>query len=512
MMGTSIPRRLVGGPAGFRRLLERLGPTFVKLGQFLALRPEIIPQEYADELMRLLDRVEPFGWSEARAVIDAELGASVRNFRYIDAKPVAAGSLAQVHRATTLDGRSVALKILRPGIRARVSADLRRVRRIARIIRLAEPNSVLDPAEIAAELRSWLERELDFAQEASNIERLRGLVGNDPAIVIPRVYRDLTTASVLTTDYVEGIPFSEILETTDRAPLDKLGFDARVLAETLVRSTLRQVFEFQFFHADVHPGNLLFLPANAIGYVDFGLCESIDQTVSREQARYLAAVYSHDAPRMFQALLELLIPGDRADADGLRTDFMNESARWLHDGYEHTAERSPIAQFLLGVMSAARKNRFQVPSRLLAMYRTFLTTETTAHRLSRDVDLGTVGSDFLLDLQVRNAVRETTPAELGKQLLSLLDLIRESPGRASQILSELTERRLPIRVVKSEDAADGRARHAYTRMIAAGMASLAVAFWAAQNAARLRGSLWAIPLALLASLYLYMFVQWRSAR
>jgi len=500
-------------PVAFRRLLERLGPTFVKLGQFLALRPDVIPQEYADELMRLLDRVEPFTWPEARAVLDADFGDWTRHFEDVDPRPVAAGSLAQVHRATARDGRRLALKILRPDIRRRVDADLRRARRIAHVIRLAQPDLVIDPHDVVDQLRGWLAEELDFESEASNIERLRQLAADDVSIAIPRVHRELCTPSVLTTDYLAGVPLTDILEAGDRTPLERLGFDARAFADRLVRSTLRQIFEYRFFHADVHPGNLLLLPGNVVGYVDFGLCQTIDQRVAREQARYLAAVYNYDVPRLFQALVELLVPAERADVEGLRADFERESARWRHPhGERDIGGWSPLAQWLIGIMRAARRNRFQVPPRLLAMYRTLLVTESTAHRLCAEVDLRTAGRDFLLDFQIRNAVGDITPERFSAQLLSLLELAAESPDRLNQMLSDLSDHRLGVHLVPVEDASERRRRDGYARMLVGGVACVAVAVWATQHPTTLGGVLPLIPVALVLVLLVRILLGWRSTR
>src|SRR3954463_1526036 len=146
----SLAGRVVGGPEGFRELLERLGPTFVKVGQFLALRPDLVPQEYCDELMHLLDALPPFDWSEAESAIAADLGADPeRLFAHVETTPIAAGSLAQTHRAVTLDGREVAVKVQRPGVKKRVARDLRRVRTIARLLELARVAPVVAPSEVA---------------------------------------------------------------------------------------------------------------------------------------------------------------------------------------------------------------------------------------------------------------------------------------------------------------------------------------------------------------------------
>src|ERR1051325_9766917 len=158
----TLTERLVGGPVGLRRLLERLGPTFIKIGQFLALRPDLITKEYSDELLKLLDDVEPFPWEEARAIIEQDLGDPATLFRSINPRATAAGSVAQIHIAELPEGKRVAVKVLRPGITERVRVDLRRARVLARLLRLAHVDLIASPNEVVKELESWLFRELDL--------------------------------------------------------------------------------------------------------------------------------------------------------------------------------------------------------------------------------------------------------------------------------------------------------------------------------------------------------------
>ena len=272
----TLTERLIGGPEGLRRLLERLGPTFIKLGQFLALRPDLIPREYTDELLRLLDDVEPFAWTDAVTIIEQDLGDPTKLFRSINPRPIAAGSIAQVHLAELFDGTRVAIKILRPGIADRVRVDLRRARVIARLLRLAKVDLISSPRELVAELESWLLREIDLRNELNHITRLRRLTRKSTTEVIPKAYPEFSSSRVLTTEYIQGIPLIEILRalSSGEREISRRGWDidTEALAKNLLEATLRQMFRYRFFHADVHPGNLFALPNNTIGYVYFGLC------------------------------------------------------------------------------------------------------------------------------------------------------------------------------------------------------------------------------------------------
>lgn len=529
----TLTERLIGGPEGLRRLLERLGPTFIKLGQFLALRPDLIPREYTDELLRLLDDVEPFAWTDAVTIIEQDLGDPTKLFRSINPRPIAAGSIAQVHLAELFDGTRVAIKILRPGIADRVRVDLRRARVIARLLRLAKVDLISSPRELVAELESWLLREIDLRNELNNITRLRRLTRNSTTEVIPKAYPEFSTSRVLTTGFIQGIPLNEILRalSSGEREIYRRGWDidTEALAKNLLEATLRQIFRYRFFHADVHPGNLFVLPNSTIGYVDFGLCEEIDENVRAEQVQYLTTLYTADVQRMFRALLEVLVPSEYADVDGFKADFLAETTKWLTHldedsiGYAAPERRdpetnksdSPITQLMVALMRSARQHRFIVPTRLLAMYRTLLTAETIANRLSRKVNLRSVGREFFVSLQVDDALEKLSPDSLRIAFPQVLALLRDSPTRLNQILAELTDGNFTLRVDLADDARTTRAKNRRTRLlttaiVSVGVASLlgGVSTLPSFGVAPIRG----ILLVVLVLLYASMWIQWRGMR
>jgi ubiquinone biosynthesis protein len=521
--------RLIGGPEGFRRLLERLGPTFIKVGQFLALRPDLIPREYADELLRLLDDVKPFAWTEAVAMIEQDLGNPAKLFRSINPRPTAAGSIAQVHLADLHDGTRVAVKILRPGIAERVRLDLRRARMTARLLQLARVDLIASPREFVAELESWLLREIDLRNELDHMIRLRRLTRDSPTEVIPKPYAELSSSRVLTAEYIRGIPLSEVLRALDSGgerEIQRRGWeiDLELSARNLVEATLRQIFRYRFFHADVHPGNLMVLPNSTIGYVDFGLCEEIDENVRGEQVQYLTTLYSGDVQRMFRALLQVLVPSASADVDGFKAEFVAETTKWLAQLDEDAAgaaERrgpgskadSPITRLMVAVMRSAREHRFIVPARLLAMYRTLLTAETIATRLSRKVNLRSVGREFFVTLQVDDTLQKLSPDSLRMAFPQVLALLRDSPARLNQLLSELTDGHFTLRVDLADDARTARAKNRRTRLLTMAIVSVGIA--SLLGGASALPTLGVVPvrgILLLALLLLYasMWIQWRG--
>ncbi len=521
----SLADLIVGGPAGFSELLQRLGPTFIKLGQFLALRPDIVPQEYCDELMGLLDRVPPFPWDDAKAILTEHLGKDPTEvFDFVNPRPAAAGSLAQVHFARLKNGNEVAIKIQRPNIERRVRRDLRRAGLLARLLELGHVSLIVSPKDLFEELRDWVMQEIDLTRELSNLSKLSDLTANSCSQRVPQPYPELCGKRVLVTEFLRGVAVSEVLvamrsgQPKDRELVADLGVDWNAFAENLMRATLTQIFDYHFFHADVHPGNLLVLAGDVIGYVDFGLCDKSDETVQKEQLRYLSAVYNSDVDQMFKALMDVLVAGPESDVESFRMDFVAEAKIWLtelarHDNAELQG-RSPIAQWMIGVMRAARKHGFQVPTRILSMYRALLTAETVATGIAPDADLQRVGQEFFTTVAWEEVVRTLQPKNLQNIVLTILGLLKDSPGQFRRILADLSENRFILNTKVSEDPKVERLRNRRTRLLVTSVLTVGVAILVASpRLPTVFGVTLAWPLyTLLGFLYVSVLVQWRGLR
>jgi len=445
------------GPERAVALLRKLGPTSTKIGQYLALRADLLPREYTDAFLALVDRVPPFPWAEAQAVFRAELGRDPAEvFAYIERHPVAAGSLAQVHRAKLRDGTEVAVKIQRPGIEAAIALDVRRIRRLGRFLETRGDSFVASPSELADEIESWLKQEIDFNREFENVMRLHSLAEGNKHQRIPLAFRSLSTRRVITYEFLHGVPVSGVLrEMREADPANGAllrQVDPPAFARNLVRACFTQIFRYQFFHADLHPGNLLILPDNVVGYVDFGLCDELDDRVRTNQMRYLAAAYDRDIPRMHKALTEILISTDASDIEGFRRDFTAET-RSLEGAaaYGGAAQKSPAARYLTGLARAARRNGFQIPTRILSIYRALVTAETLAAQLGFEDGLQQVGREFFIELQREDLLKNLfTRDSIAQFLASVLNLMHDSPAQINQILTDVADGSLTLRVEVSE--------------------------------------------------------------
>jgi ubiquinone biosynthesis protein len=507
---------LVGDPATFARRLVELGPTFIKLGQFLASRPDILPEDYCLELMRLLDRVPPFPWPQARQILVDELEAQPEfYFSWIEPEPFAAASLAQVHAARLLDGTEVAVKIQRPLLEERVARDLKRARRFARLWELSASPFLISPTLVVDELSKWMMQEIDFRNELANLAKMSDLVTGSTFERVPRPYAALSTRRVLTAELLKGIPVSEVLL---RMRPEEARFDRNRFAHNLVYSTLRQIFRLEFFHADLHPGNLLVMPGDAVGFVDFGLCDELDESVRQQQFRYLFAVYSRDVNRMYQALTEILIPGPQTDMEQFRRDFMAQSHIWLgatrarrsRQSGAPFSDRSPIADAMISVMRLARKHSFQIPARILSMYRALLAAETVAHQMSATADLRSVGRAFFREVQFEAVLGELSPSSFQSFALNLLDFVRDAPDQLHHILSEVAEGRFVFKVSTTESAEARKLRNRRTRLVTAAILSIGLTILLMAPGALTIASLSLRPVvgAALIMLYAWIVVEW----
>lgn len=522
MIRHSLAASLVGGPEGFRRQLEKRGPAFIMLGRFLALRPDLLPHEYIHELMELSDPVPPFPWDQAAAILAHELGDWPAVFESVDPHPVAAGPLAQVHRAVTREGRLVAVKILRPQIHDLVRRDLRRARLFARWIPWRDSGLLISPGELAAEAEAWLMRQLDLTRELANIQRLTELAGGNPKLRLPLVYPELSTARVLTTEYLGGIPLADILSPTRRSELslEDSGFNAGELARNLMAAMLQQMFEYHFHNADVLPRNLLFFPDNTVGFVEFALCENRDQAVSREQARFIGGIYNTDVPQMFRMLLELLVPADDADVEGLRDAFTAASHEWLRSpppvklAHRSRDGHSPTADWMIAVVRAAQQNKFRVPAGMLGVCRTLLTVEDIAYRLEPSVHLHSVGRSFFLELQLREAFGFLAPEVQHSVALNLLTTFRDAPEQLNRILAELAAGRFTLNLSATEHPRSARTRDQRSRLVVAALSCVGIAGLLGEGGLPSIGSIPASALlgVTLVLLYLFIAIQWRRLR
>jgi ubiquinone biosynthesis protein len=359
-------------PERLRLALEQLGPAFVKLGQVLASRVDLLGPEWIASLDHLHDQASPLAFAALEPQLLADLGGPVATaFASFDVAPAAAGSVAQVHRASLADGAEVAVKIRRPGVEASIEADVLLLEALAAWWQEEQPESRrYQPVEVVRQLRKSLAREVDFTAEARAQERFAESFRGSDTIVVPRVHAQFTRPSLLVMDWVDGIP------ATDLAAVDAAGFDRELLAARGADAVLKMVLVDGFFHADPHPGNVFFLTGSRVALIDFGMVGWLSDKRREELVDLMAALAARD-PDAMRDVLMAWAEGERVHAER----FSEDIGRMLHL-YEHAALREIHLGTLLSEIAAVmREHRLVMPADLALLFKALITLEGLGTRL-----------------------------------------------------------------------------------------------------------------------------------
>lgn len=421
-----------------RRALEDLGPTFVKLGQVMATRVDLLPPEWIAELGELQNAVPALAYEQIRPQLVADLGADPEDvFARLDEKPLAAASLAQTHRAWLADGRPVVLKIRRPGIGEVIDADLRLLARLAEVIEAQLPDlRRYHPADVVRQFTVSLRRELDFAAECRHAEKIAGNFAGHPEILIPGVYWEWTCASLNVQDFVDGIP------GRDLAAVDAAGLDRAQLARRGAGIVLKMVLEDGFFHADPHPGNIFYLRDGRIGVIDFGMVGRLTQERRFQIARLLHGAVEHEA----EAVTDVLLAWADGSAEVDEARLQNDIALFVDQYRGVPLKELRIGQMLADMTAILRDHALVLPADLALMIKAFLTLEGMGRQLDPDFDMASEARPFLQ----RVMLQRFAPAQLYQRgrrgMAELLELAGDLPRDLRRLLQAARRGRLQIRV------------------------------------------------------------------
>jgi ubiquinone biosynthesis protein len=359
--------------------LEELGPTFIKLGQVLSTRPDLIPSKFTEEFSKLQDQVPAFSYDEIEAQIKSELGKSIKElFSIFDKKPVAAASLSQVHKAKLSNGRIVAVKIQRPQIENIIEADLAILFNLAKFLEKRLLGIRLyQPVEIIEEFARIIKRELDFIQEGHNIDKFQANFKDSQTVHVPRVYWRLTTSRILTMEFIDGTKISEI------AKIKNSEFDRKKIAQRGIDAVLKQIFEDGFFHGDPHPGNIFVLKNNIIVLLDCGMVGYIDEETMNNMADLLIAVVAKDTNKIIKAFEEMDIISEEMNLKELRIDIRE----FVNKYYGVPLKQLEIGKIGEEVLEVMIRHQIKVPSDLVLLIKALVTIEAIGRDLDPEFDM-----------------------------------------------------------------------------------------------------------------------------
>lgn len=374
-----------------RKALEELGPIFVKLGQLISTRPDLIPEDIIKELSKLQDRVTPFCGELAKNMTTIALGRPLDQiFKHFQVQPLASASIAQVHAATLLDGREVVVKILRPNIEKMIERDIDLIKTIARFAkRYSKVARRFKPLEIVAEFEHTLRCELDLMREAANASQLKRNFKNSPILYIPEIYWQFTKPTVIVMERIYGIPIYNI------ELLKKMGFDLKRLAERGIEIFFTQVFRDCFFHADMHPGNIFVSMENPASpqliTIDFGIVG----TLNPKDQRYLAENFIAFLKRDYRRVTELHLESGWINPT-IRLDEFEAAIRSVCEPiFERPIKEISMGQLLLRLFQTASRFQINIQPQLILLQKTLLTIEGLGRELYPELDLWQTAKPFL---------------------------------------------------------------------------------------------------------------------
>ena len=412
-----------------RLALEELGPTFIKFGQILSTRHDLIPVEYIQELSKLQDTVAPFEYSEAKKVIEREFGKKIEDiFLSFNPGQIASASIGQVYRATLSGNKEVAVKVMRPGVEEVIETDLAILASLARFAeRHIKESKFFNPAGFIDEFSRVMRQEIDYSHEAQNADRFYSNFAAVPTVKIPKIYWEYTTKHVLTQEYSEGIKISDIEH------IEATGLDKKKLSTDLANAYLKMIFEDGFYHADPHPGNILVSREGVIIFLDFGMAGHVDPVLHENLANLIISIQRNDIDLLIDTLSELgLVSYTGSESPALRIkleDFLNQY-------YSLSTRLIDPTAFLRDIIHIFAKTRGKIPSNLMLLSKTLILRDEISRKLDPEHNFAELTQPF-----VKKMIEERTRAsyimnEVSKTVWDFAHLIKVLPRRINHILTK----------------------------------------------------------------------------
>jgi ubiquinone biosynthesis protein len=442
-----VPRRLLRSSDGdlesippavrLRLALEELGPTFIKLGQIASTRPEILPPAIIVELSRLQDNVPPAPWEDVQPIIEAELGRPIHEvFLAFDRTPMAAASLAQVYPAMLPDRTQVVVKVQRPHVERIVSTDLEIIMDIARLAKERLPGFMpFDPVDVADQFAMALREELDYRREGRNADRFRENFQDEDFLYVPKVYWQYTTNRLMVQERIHGIKFD------DFAAIDAAGYDRNAIAVNASRMVVKEV-EDGFFHADPHPGNLLIMPGEVIGLLDFGTVGYLDARDKANLIRLYIAVIQFDSVAIVEQLIRMGVADVTVDERSLERDL-----RQLLRRYMGLPLKDISASELLGeIQPIIYEYRLRVPADYWLLIKTLVIMEGVGKQLAPDFDVFEESQPYVRRFLVKLALPTTWGPEVVRSITGWTSFLNDVPRQTNRLLTQLENGQIKIKI------------------------------------------------------------------
>ena len=419
----------------FRNVLEDLGPTFVKLGQVLSTRPDIMPPEFIDELQKLQDQVPPLAFDEIVDQIEDKLGDDIDTlFSSVQEKPLAAASIGQVHRARTHDGRVCVIKVQRPGILEKIQSDLDILYYLARFLEATiEELELYTPTAIVEEFETAILSELNFEREARNMRAFGENFADEPRVRVPDVYQDLTCREILTMEFVQGTKLGKVEGGTPRAE--------RVL-ETLLDAMVEMVLYDGFFHGDPHPGNMIVEDDDTLVFIDFGLVGSLSPSQQDDLIDLVLTILTGDEDGIARTLLRMGYPVGRVNLRQFKADITELRDEYL---FSNLGEVN-VSEFVQQAMDTAQRHRIRLNANYARLTKAAMTIEGIMRRLKPDLDIMETGMPYARELAMHRFSAKNVVKGIMNSAMGFSGFVQQVPQQLDQVLMDLEGGNLEITV------------------------------------------------------------------
>ena len=418
--------------------LEKLGPTFIKLGQLLSTRADILPPPYLEALTRLQDQVEPFSFAEVERIVEDELGIRLsKAFNRFESIPMASASLGQVHRAEMRDGREVVVKIQRPDIREQIVADVEALSELATFLDThTEMGKRYDFAQMLSEFRKSLLRELDYREEAGHLIEFAENLRDFTLIVIPRPVEDFTTSRVLTMDYIHG------KKITALHPLRRIDINGTRLAEQFFRAYLQQILVDGVFHADPHPGNVFLTDDERVALLDLGMVSRLMSGFQDNLLRLLLAISDGRGEEAAEITLRM---GTRKE-DFAAEDFTRDVADLVARHTDTSMNKIDSGRVVLEIQRIAAERGFRLPPEFTMIAKALLNLDQVVYTLAPNFDPNKVIRNYATEIMQQRMLKSLAPGNLMTNLLDVKDFLEKLPSRVNKILDAVGNNELKLNV------------------------------------------------------------------
>ncbi len=411
-----------------RKAMDELGPTFIKLGQLLSLRPDLIPEEYSKEFSKLQDEVSELSFDVVKGIIESELKLKMSEiFSSFDKKAIASASIGQVHKAKLLNGQTVVVKIQRPDIKPIIEADIDILYYLADLAKKhIDALTNYDLSNIIKEFQRYTENELDYLMEGRNIDKFYSNFSGDETVIIPKVFWDFTTKKVLTMSYIRGVKID------DKDMLREGEHDMKLISDHLADCFLRQVFEFSFFHADPHPANIFVCSNNRIALIDYGIVGKLSEEHKERLTNILINLVRRDLTEVLNGFLELGVIEGR-DLEVLK----QELTELIEEFAGASIQQVNFPRLFRDFLNIASKHNFRVPKDFVLLGKAIITIEGVGQEINPEFNLSRKLSEYAEGLRLEKMGASYFIKNLGKNIMNYKNMITKLPQQTTEVLDRL---------------------------------------------------------------------------